>query len=416
MKNKLSIAVVGGHIVECFDVTLYGFLAVQLAPIFFPSSAQHVQTMAAFGAFAAGFLARPLGAFFFGYVGDKVGRKKPLLLSMVLVAIPTLIIGFLPSYQSIGILAPVMLVLCRLAQGFFYGGELTGASLYVIENLEKGKVGRYTGRIVSWGVIGAVIASGLAAIVNLEGMPSWGWRILFFVGGLSAIVIYFVRRHFLETIDFKKVQSQKRKKAEFPWVTLLRNHKRVLFLGVLVFGLTVMPLYLTTVYGNSIFLNTLGYTKSQAMLLNMGSMVLTAICINVFGYLSDQVTFYRICVAGMLMTAVVSVPAFALLNKAGVSLTDIIIFITMMNVAGSVINGCISAYIGSFFPVQCRYSGLAFCVTVGGAVLGGTTPNIAQFLKEHFDSILAPGFLLMALSILTLVTLIHVASRNKTYT
>ena len=188
---------VGGHIVECFDVTLYGFLAVQLAPLFFPSTEQHLQTMAAFGAFSAGFLARPLGALFFGYVGDKVGRKKPLLLSMVLVAIPTLIIGLLPAYDSIGIFAPIMLVLCRLAQGFFYGGELTGASLYVIENLDKETIGRYTGRIVSWGVMGAVIASGLAAIVNLEGMPTWGWRLLFLIGGVSAVVIFFVRRQFL---------------------------------------------------------------------------------------------------------------------------------------------------------------------------------------------------------------------------
>lgn len=416
MKSKLSIAVIGGHIVECFDVTLYGFLAVQLAPLFFPSTEQHLQTMATFGAFSAGFLARPLGAFFFGYVGDKVGRKKPLLLSMVLVAIPTLIIGLLPSYDAIGVFAPVMLILCRLAQGFFYGGELAGASLYVIENLDKNTIGRYNGRIVSWGVIGAVIASGLAAIINLECMPSWSWRILFLLGGIAAVVIFFLRRRFLETIDFKKVQLQKKHKAEFPWRTLLRNHKRVLFLGVLVFGLTVMPLYLTTVYGNSVFLNVLGYTKSQAMLLNMSAMILTAISINLFGYLSDKVGFYRILAVGMISTALVSLPAFNLLNSTTVSLADIIIFIVSMNIAGSVINGCISAYIGSFFPVQCRYSGLAFCMTFGAAILGGTTPNMAQFLKEYFDSILAPGFLLMVLSILTLIALIHVSRRNKTYT
>ena len=407
------MAVVGGHIVECFDVTLYGFLAVQLAPLFFPSNAQYLQTMGAFGAFAAGFIARPLGAFFFGYIGDKMGRKKPLLMSMVLVAIPTLIIGFLPSYDSIGIFSPVLLIACRLLQGFFYGGELTGASLYVMENLDEGTIGRNTGRIVSWGVIGAVIASGLAAIVNLEGMPSWGWRVLFFLGGISAFIVFLVRRHFLETIDFKKIQGQSNKKIEFPWVTLLRNHKKVLVLGVLVFGLTVMPLYLATVYGNSIFMNILGYTKSQAMVLNMAAMTLTAICIAFFGYIADKVGFLKIIAAGMLLTTVVSVPAFSLLNKVDVTLTDIIFFIGSISIAGSVINGCISAYIGSFFPVKCRYSGLAFCLTVGGAVLGGTTPNLAQFLKEYFGSILAPGFLLMGLSALTLFTLLWVSKTTK---
>lgn len=181
------------------------------------------------------------------------------------------------------------------------------------------------------------------------------------------------------------------------------------------FGLTIMPLYLTTVYGNSVFLNVLGYTKSQAMLLNMSAMILTAVFINFFGYLSDKIGFFRILVIGMISTAMVSIPAFELLNSSTVSLIDIIIFIVSMNVAGSVINGCISAYIGSFFPVQCRYSGLAFCMTFGAAILGGTTPNMAQFLKGYFDSILAPGFLLMGLSIITLLALIHVSKRNKIY-
>jgi MHS family proline/betaine transporter-like MFS transporter len=407
MKNKLSLAIISGHIVECFDVTLYGFLAVQLAPIFFPSSIEHVQNMATFGAFAAGFLARPLGALFFGYIGDRVGRKKPLLLSMVLVSIPTLIIGLLPSYDTLGALAAVILIGCRLAQGFFYGGELTGASLYVMENLEKNSLGKHIGRLISWGVLGAVLASGLSAIVNLEGMPEWSWRVLFLIGGGSAFMVYRLRKTFLETVDFCESESSKNKKQEFPWMTLLKSHKSSLFLGFLVFGLTVMPLYLTTVFGNSIFINVLGYTKSQSMLLNMMTMVLCAIVIIISGYISDKVGFYKLIVFGMTSTALVAIPSFYLLTKPLVTLWDILLFVGSLNVAGSIINGCVSIYIGRFFPVYCRYSGLAFCLTVGGALLGGTTPSMAQFLQDKFQSLLAPGFLLMGLSLVTLFVLIY---------
>lgn len=415
MKNKIGISVIGGHIVECFDVTLYGFLAVQLAPIFFPSAEKYIQNMATFGAFAAGFLARPLGALFFGYVGDKFGRKKPLLLSMILVSIPTLIIGCLPSYASIGVMAPIILVVCRLAQGFFYGGELTGANLYVMENLEKKALGKHTAALISWGVLGAVLASGLAAIVNLEGMPDWSWRILFLGGGLSAVVVYLLRRQFLETLDFQNShQYSKNSKTEFPWVSLLRSHKRFLFLGFLVFGLTVMPLYLTTVFGNSIFMNVLGYTKSQSMLLNMFTMIFCAGVILVSGWVADRVGFYNLIMFGISSTALVALPAFYILTLPEVNLGSVLLFVGSLNMAGSIVNGCISTYMGRLFPIHCRYSGLAFCITVGGAVLGGTTPTMAQFLQTKFQSLLAPGFLLAGLSLLTLIVLVVVHKTQNT--
>jgi MFS transporter, MHS family, proline/betaine transporter len=415
MRTNIGISIIGGHIVECFDVTLYGFLAVQLAPVFFPDSAKYIQTMATFGAFAAGFLARPLGALFFGYIGDRIGRKKPLLLSMILVSIPTLLIGVLPTYESIGVLAPIVLVLCRLAQGFFYGGELTGANLYVMENLEKKSLGQHTGKLIAWGVLGAVLASGFAAIVNLEGMPEWGWRVLFLIGGLSAILVYLFRRQFLETIDFQEIQESEKHSGEFLWVTLLKSHKKSLFLGFLVFGLSVMPLYLTTVFGNSIFIDALGYTKSQSMLLNMLTMILCAGVILLSGRLADKIGFFKLLVLGILSTAIVAVPCFYLLTLPSVTLVSVLLFVGVLNMAGSIMNGCISVYVGDLFPVYCRYSGLAFCLTAGGAFLGGTTPTMAEFLQQHFHSLLAPGFLLMGLSLIALSMLFLVQFQKRSH-
>ncbi|PCH57242.1 MAG: hypothetical protein COC15_01445 [Legionellales bacterium] len=124
--NKRNLTLFGGHIVGCFDNTLYGFFAVMLAPIYFPAGSEYINLLSSYGVFAAGFLARPFGALFFGLLGDKQGRKKPLILSMAFVGIPTTIIGLLPGYEVLGIISPVILILCRLLQGFFIGAEFTG--------------------------------------------------------------------------------------------------------------------------------------------------------------------------------------------------------------------------------------------------------------------------------------------------
>src|SRR5271168_643694 len=143
MKNnkKFSWVLTAGHVVECFDNTLYGFFAVVLAPIFFPSSTPGVALLASYGAFAAGFLARPIGAVLFGHIGDKKGRRQPLLWSMAFIGLPTLCMGIIPSYESLGILAPVLLICCRLMQGLCFGGEYTGLGLYIAESFPEGTLG-----------------------------------------------------------------------------------------------------------------------------------------------------------------------------------------------------------------------------------------------------------------------------------
>ena len=137
-KNGLAF----GHIIECFDNTLYGFFSVLLAPVFFPSTDPLTQTLSTFGAFAAGFITKPLGAIIFGIFGDATNRSAPLIFSIGLVGLPTLVIGLLPSYQDIGILAPIVLIVCRMLQGFFFGGEFAGVNVYIFETCPKEELGK----------------------------------------------------------------------------------------------------------------------------------------------------------------------------------------------------------------------------------------------------------------------------------
>lgn len=390
---------IAGHIVECFDNTLYGFFAVMLAPLFFPSHSSHATLLASYGAFLAGFLARPLGAFFFGHMGDTKGRKKTLLYSMAFVGIPTTVIGFLPTYDTIGFAAPLILIFCRLAQGFFIGGEFAGANLYISENFIPGTIGKGTGILIFSGVMGAVLATLFGAVMTLDFMPSWGWRIPFLIGGISAYGVYVIRRKMMETSDFSKVRDTQ-KVVRNPWKILMKDHKKNIFVSCLVSGLTIVPLYCATILGNKLF-KDLGYSSTECMLLNTFGMLVDAFAILYFGQIADKIGFHRQMVLGSLSTALIAIPAFYPLIQDSPSLWAILWFILSLVGIGCIINGCGMPYIASYFPTNCRFSGMALSVTTGHALFGGTTPLVGSYLTDLMESRMAPAFWVIILSLVT---------------
>lgn len=395
--KSLNWAVTAGHIVECFDTTLYGFFAVMLAPIFFPSSSHSVELLVSFCAFAAGFLARPIGAVIFGFIGDKYGRKKPLLWSIMLVGIPTIGIGLTPTYQTLGIMAPILLVAFRLLQGLLWGGEFTGVNLYNAETSSKARLGIRSGILISAGVFGAVLATAVGAFVSMKTMPTWAWRIPFLVGGVFAFFIYLFRREISETEDFLKAKQQQSLLLS-PWAELLTNHKKHLFLAVLIAGLDLMPLYLSSIFGNQLF-KEVGYSDSQCMLFNMLSMITCGVLILFTGRLADKIGFQKQMQIGTISIAIFSLPAFYLISQAELHTIHIALFIIILVMAGTVMNCCYMPYIAGFFPTNCRYSGVALSVTIGQAVFGGTAPLMGALLIDYSGTKMAPAFWLVALSI-----------------
>lgn len=400
-----SWALMAGHVIECFDNSLYGFFAVILAPLFFPSTSHAVQILGSYGAFAAGFLARPLGAIVFGGVGDKTGRRRPLLYSMGFVGIPTIGIGLLPSYESIGIMAPVLLVLCRLIQGLFMGGEFAGVNIYLLEGHQKKNLGTNTGYLLSSGIFGAILATGLGALMTMDSIPSWGWRVPFLLGGLSAFCVYLFRRKVSETTDFIK-ENVAQSIIASPWKEVLLRHKFVLSVSCLATGLTIMPLYLATIFGNRLF-KEIGFSQSESMFLNMFAMFLDAIFVIVCGKLADRVGFKKQTILGAIVIMIVAAPSFALVLPENISTLNIYLYIFILASFGCVINGSTLPYIGLLFPIRCRYTGLALSITVGHALLGGTTPLIASFLTDFMGTRLAPAFWLMFIAGLTAIGIFY---------
>ncbi len=400
MKQEyLNKTIIFGHLIECFDTILYGFLAVMLAPIFFPSVSPVAGILASYGAFAAGFLARPFGAILFGAIGDKEGRKKPLLLSMALVGIPTLGMGITPSYESIGILAPISLIICRIAQGFFIGGEFTGVILYVYENQSKGNLGLNTGILMMAARIGGFLAAALAALVSFSTMPNWVWRIPFIVGGLAALFIYFFLRKIKDTDAFTNAQHEK-SLLVFPWKEVFYFHKKPLAVACLLTGLTIMPLYFATIFGNRLF-TELGFSHTESLLLNMLALILDGILVFFFGFLADKIGFRFQTILGSYLIAFAAFPAFYFIAGEIVTLTQVCLFIIVLIVTGGVLNGCAITFSASFFPTNCRYSGSALSVTLGYALLGGTSPLIGSFLMDITQSRMAPAFWLFFIALIT---------------
>jgi MHS family proline/betaine transporter-like MFS transporter len=410
--NMRKLTLFSGHIVECFDNTLYGFFAVMLAPIYFPTVSAQASLLGSYGAFAAGFLARPLGAIFFGLFGDKQGRRKPLLWSMACVGFPTMAIGLLPGYDRIGISATVLLITCRLLQGFFMGGEFTGVNLCISENDDSKILGRQTGILIATGVMGAVLATTMGACFSMKVMPTWAWRIPFILGGLSAFGMYFLRKNLQETYAFRDAQHQKRLVAQ-PWKILFARHKHDLLLSISVAGLTIMPLYCATIFGNQMF-KEIGFTTSQSLLLNTLCLILDAIVIVYFGRLSDKIGFQNHMLLGAILTAIVPIPAFMLMNQKGISTLNVLTFISLMTISGAFINGCAMPYIAKLFPTNCRYSAVAVSVTLGHALFGGTTPLMSTFLKNNFHSNLAPGFWVSFISLLV-IAMIYRREKRATW-
>jgi MFS family permease len=392
-KKKMRYALVAGHVVECFDATIYGFYAVILKSFFFPTmGSRSGQILFSFVAFAAGFWIRPLGAVVFGALGDRLGRRKPLIAAMALVGVPTLIIGILPTYDTIGWAATIILVICRLAQGFFYGAEFAGVTVYAYERfLNTGVLGSRMGFLVASGTMGAVLATALGAFFSMEIMPPYAWRIPFIFGGLSAFIVFLLRRQIEETEEFQATAREK-KVLSVPLMGVLKR-KMSLFISMIICSLATVPLYLVTVYGNYRF-RELGYTASQSMLLNMSTLTFDAIVLGLVGFVIDRVGFKKPLILGCAWMFVFAIPAFSLLTYS-TSIYSVYAFILLISLGNSMVAPCMTPYVSGLFPTNCRYSGVAFSGTLGMALISGNTPAIATYCVSLFNSQIAPAFWLM---------------------
>lgn len=403
-ETKVSIAAMIGIAFEFYDFLIFGFVAGILANLFFPSGNKIVSLLDTFAVFATGFAGRPLGAIVFGHLGDKIGRKYTLIITMTLMGLSSLFTGLLPGYAILGVLAPTLLTILRLLQGFSLGGEFGGGITLSAEFAEPGKRAFYTGIAQMAQGIGPLMATGLIFVFSSIMLPSAfasiGWRILFIIGAFIAVIGVMIRLKISESPVFKKVK-EKNEISHFPLVDAFRIYwKRILLgLGFIIGGTTMT--YATSVFASSYLENVIGVPARLVSLAFTIGYIVEAISILLFAMLADKVGRKPLMVATAVGLLILVYPYFLLISTGQFSL--ILLAQIIYSVIGSMSTGAYATALTELFPTKVRYTALSFDYHVGVAVFGGTTPFIASYLIYATGYKLAPVYWGIAGMIVTLI-------------
>lgn len=382
-----------GHALEYYDVMLYGFFAAAISPLFFPTDDPLAASLFSLSSFAVGFIMRPIGSIFFGHIGDKLGRRKALMLSIFLVTLPTFFIGILPTYEQIGIAAPIALLTCRLLQGFCLGGEVGGAITYIIELFQKRRAGFASSLLEMSCYLGALFGTSVGFICTQDFMPSWGWRLPFLFGALFGLVGLYVRNRVTETPVFLQNQNAEEKRS-VPVLSLLKNHKHSVLVAIGVCMGFIIPFYLITTYTNEILKGDLHLKTNEIMAVNSGLMVLWICLLPLMGRLADKIGIRRIMILASLTLMVVAYPVFNFAIQEP-ELWKIIVMQVVISICSIMFSAPFCSVFAFLFPPKERYSGSGLSYALGAALFGGTAPLMALNLVTWTGSKSAPAFLLI---------------------
>ncbi len=401
--KAVLISSIGGGL-EVYDFTIYVFFAPILGALFFPANNNLVTLLNTFAVFAIGYFARPLGAIVFGHFGDKLGRKKGMLFSITVMAVSTMGIGLLPSYATIGVMAPILLVILRFLQGFAVGGDLPGAITFVAEYADAEKRGLYCSFVycaVNTGLLLASLMGGLLTLLlSHEQLVTWGWRVAFLLGLVIGIVGFYLRKKVSETPYFNRLE-QTRDIIKFPLLHLFKVHTKQLLqsLGLVwLFAVIVAQIFL---YMPS-YLNTINHVKlSTALIINSVNIFIFSLCIPIIGYLSDKVGRKPVILVTAILFIIFTYPLYTLLINPNLIIEIIALFCFGILSAGVV--GTVPVSLSEMFPTHVRYSGVAIAYNVGFALFAGLAPMIATYLIYKLQFPQAPSFNLILSAIVALI-------------
>lgn len=369
-----------GTALEFYDFIIYGLAAALVFPtLFFPSSDRLTGTLVAFAAFGAGFIVRPLGGIIVGHFGDRINRKSMLVMTLLLMGASTFLIGCLPTYDQVGLLAPVLLVALRLVQGFAAGGEWGGASLFGIENSPENRRGLW-GSFTSTGIgIGSLLGTATFALMTLlpeSELLTWAWRVPFWLGGLLVLVGIIARTR----MPHEPVKKDKAPRV--PLIAAIKRHPKQMLLAIgVAFG------YNTIAYIGSLFTITYteerGYTDTQSLLFQIAGSIAFMCSAPLMGLLSDRIGRKKVIAGGALVYAAFLFLFFKLVDTEVILLASVAFI--LVNIFMAMPQGCIPAFLGEQFSKESRYSSISATYQTGAALGGGTAASIATALFIAFN-------------------------------
>ena len=386
------LRVTSGNFLEQFDFFLFGFYATYIAHTFFPASSEFASLMMTFAVFGAGFLMRPIGAIVLGAYIDKVGRRKGLIVTLSIMATGTFLIVLIPSYQTIGLWAPLLVLIGRLLQGFSAGAELGGVSVYLAEIATPGRKGFYT----SWQsgsqqvaiMVAAAMGFALNAVLEQSAISDWGWRIPFVFGCLIVPFIFILRRKLEETQEFTARRHHLAMRQVF--ATLLANWQ-VVIAGMMMVAMTTTAFYLITVYAPTFGKKVLMLSASDSLLVTLLVAISNFFWLPVGGALSDRFGRRPVLIAMTLLALATAWPALTMLANAPSFLMMLSVLLWLSFIYG-MYNGAMIPALTEIMPAEVRVAGFSLAYSLATAVFGGFTPVISTALIEYTGDKASPGY------------------------
>jgi metabolite-proton symporter len=382
-RTRVAVATFVGTAIEFYDFYIYGTAAALVfGSVFFPEFSPVAGTLASLTTFAVGFVARPIGAVLFGHFGDRLGRKRMLVVSLLLMGGATVAVGLIPSYAAIGVSAPVLLVIARFVQGIGMGGEWGGAVLLATEHAPAGKRGLYSafpqlGPSVGF-VLGNLVFLVLDATMPDEVFQTIGWRIPFLASSVLLVVGYYIRVRMTETPIFQAALDRHHHQAKMPFAELVRHQPRVLLLATLSFILAHALFYTVTTFVLSYGTGTLGVSRTTMLVAAMIAVAVMGVLTLLFAVCSDRFGRRRLCLAAAVAAALWAFPLFWLVDTGNPVL--ITVGMTGGMFCFALLFGPMGAFLPELFRVRHRYSGASFAYNAAGVVGGGVSPIVATAL------------------------------------
>jgi MHS family proline/betaine transporter-like MFS transporter len=412
--RRAVIACAIGQVFEIFDFVIYGFFAVAIGRAFFPSADPIASLLASFATFAVGFLMRPVGAMVIGWYGDRFGRRRALVVTIGLMAVATGATGLVPGYASIGLYGAVLLVVCRMVQGFSTGGEWGGAAAFLVEHAPAGRRGLIGSLQQAATAIGAMCATFSAAVLTTLLTPehffAWGWRIPFLIGFVLGPVGYYLRTRVAETPAFRRAVATQTI-TRMPLIEAFTTHG---WMFLAAFGLSIIGCvinYVFLVFLPSFASQTLKIDLSYALWSTTLAGIIYLVLTPIVGHYSDRIGRKPMMLACTVLAFVMAYPLFLFLETHPTFLGLLVVQATAQAVL-TLYTGVISTILSEMFPTNVRYTALSVSYGFAVALFGGFAPYISTFLVQATGNPLAPSFYVMAAALVSGIAVVFVHERH----
>ncbi len=404
MRKIVTSGMIGNGL-EWYDYALYGQVAWLLSSLFFPSDDAVVQMLAVYGVFAAGFVVRPAGAVFFGWLGDRYGRRVSMVAAILMMAIPTGMIGLLPTYAEIGIAAPILLTIIRLLQGMSLGGEFSGSIAYIVEHApprRRGLAGAAPLVSMMLGfLLGLAVVKSMIALMGQEAFEAWGWRLPFLFGIVIGLVGFYIRSHCSESPVYEKAKLDGAISSR-PVRQAFAAHRWQMVQGFAIYITVTMPFYLTTVYFIGLSKTHLGLPADQALMFSVYNMLALLVAMPFSAWLSDYIGRKKIMVASAIVMMLSVYPLFSLMVVGAPPVTIALVQLVFSLMLGIYV-GPVAAVLVELFPTSVRFSGMAITYNLCAALFGGTSPMVCEWLIGTFGDARAIAYYVIAGCLASLV-------------